>query len=483
MNVSHTKQLEILSLASEENKEFTEFVLKQNLQSDEQKDCEKIFQYLRYGFGEATYERFLKHIKYAGIRSDRNAIILTVKNEFIKGVILQSYFREISTFVYNNCKIAKKIEIAIKPVEVPITKSVSKQVTQYQPKQKTDISISFDDFIEGDSNRLAYHSAKQVADMILSNNYYNTPSLCIFGPVGMGKTHLMKSIVSHIKSSEYNCKIEYISAENFKNSYIEAVRTNNLFNFKQRFTELDALLLDDIQFICSGTGSLEREFERILNNLVDNRKWVVIACDRAPSNLKIDARTQSRISSGLKVSIQPSDFNLRMLILKSKIQKMYNSYYIPLHVLEYIAANVMTSIRELEAILHNIIAYANVMQVKTIKDSIVHEILGRCDFSRNEKIVDVSVSKNVITFESIMQMVCEYYKIRKSDVLGISRIKKISQARAIIAYLARNETCMTLKEIGQELQRSHATIIYLVNLVSSDKDLLSDTKKLIQKYV
>ncbi len=491
MSVAHTKQLEIPPICTEMSA-FESFLFKKNLGQDERKDCMNLFQYFKNGFGDAAYDRFLKYIKYAGLKEERHAIVLVVPSDFMRGVIIQSYFREISSYVYNNCISAKKIEIVVKKIEQVVQKiprnnelSVLKQhIEEPHPyKRQIDTTVCFDDFVFDDSNRLAYWSARQVSDMILQDNCSSLPCLCIFGPVGMGKTHLMKSIVSHVKNANQNSKIEYLSAEEFKEAYIDAVRKNDLFSFKKRFAELDALLMDDVQFICSGSGNLEKEFARLLNHLVDNRRWIVIACDRAPSSLSIDDRTKSRISSGFKASIQQSDFNLRMLILQSKMQRMYNSYDVSTSVLEYIANNINSSIRELESILHNIISYANVMNIKTIKNSLVQEIIGRCDFSNSalEVVSEPKCSSVEIQFDDLLNITCKYYGVKRNDVLGSSRIHKVSRARSAIAYITRNETAMTLKAIGDKLDRNHSTVLYLINAVSKDKSLQEEINILIKK--
>jgi chromosomal replication initiator protein len=491
MSVAHTKQLEIQPIYSEANA-FESFLFKKNLGYDERQDCINLFEYFKNGFGDAAYERFLKYIKYAGLKEERNAIVLVVPTDFIRGVIIQSYFREISSYVYNNCVSAKKIEIVVKKIEPIVQKAqnsnglaiLKQNIEQPQPhRRKIDASVCFDNFVFDDSNRLAYCSAKQVSEMILQDNCSSLPCLCIFGPVGMGKTHLMKSIVGYVKNSNQNAKIEYLSAEEFKEAYIDAVRKNDLFSFKKRFADLDALLMDDVQFICSGSGNLEKEFARVLNYLVDNRKWIVIACDRAPSSLSIDDRTKSRISSGFKASIQQSNFNLRMLILQSKIQKMYNGYDLSNSVLEYIANNIISSIRELESILHNIISYANVMNVKTIKNTLVQEIIGRCDFNNSalEVVSEPHCSGFEINFDDLLDTTCKYYGVKRNDVLGSSRIHKVSKARSVIAYITRNETAMTLKEIGDKLNRNHSTVLYLINAVSKDKSLQEEINIVIKK--
>lgn len=495
MNTIQTKQLEILAVDHEKDG-FEEFLFKKNLSQEEIDDCKGLFQYLKSGFGGAAYQRFLKYIKYAGIREEREAVVLLVQNDFMKNVIIQSYFRDIASFVYNNFSTAKKIEIVVKKLEINDQGPEKGQITKVVPvrqhsdvrsydSKKIDESISFENFIFGDSNKLAYWASKQASEMIASNTFSIAPCFCIFGPVGMGKTHLMKSIAHYVIQTNDRIKIDYLSAEEFKESYIDAVRRNDLFSFKRRFADLDALLMDDVQFICSGSGNLEKEFARILNHLIDNRKWIVIACDRPPSSLKIDDRTRSRIAGGFKASIQPSDFDLRLLILQAKIKKMYNTYEISNDVLEYIADNVMTSIRELESILHNIISYAKVMRVRSIEDSMVREIIGRCDFKRSEIEVAADLqevkSSCDIAFDDLLNTTCSFYGITKKDLLGSSRIQKISRARALVAYVARGQTAMTLKDIGEKLSRNHATVLYLINLVSTDQSLQAEAETVIKK--
>lgn len=473
----HTRQLKIINIDSE----IESFISKKYLSDEEMADAEMLWQYLKTGFGDGAYERVLKYIKYSGMRENTDVMLLIVQNDLVKGVILQSYFKEIASFVYTNCKLAKKIELAVKHEKKDSTALVKtndivvKVINTAQKKDYIiDNSVQFDNFIYSDSNQLAYWSARQVSEMIVDNDYSGISSLCLFGSVGMGKTHLMKSIVNHVRNRKADCKIEYVSAEDFKDAYVNAVRQNSLYNFKKRFTNLDALLVDDVQFINSSTGSLEREFSRVLNSFIDNRRWIVLACDRPPSSLKIDDRTKSRIHSGLKASIEQSDVNLRLMILNAKLNKMYDSYEISPNLLEYIAQNVIHSIRELESILQSIIRYASMMKTKVVRESIVHEIVGKSDI----KLVSNVMNQTKVTDDDIIRAVCEFYNIKKSELIGNSRVKKVSRARSAAAYMARNHTSMTLKNIGEMLDRKHSTIIYLIKSVLDDKAFLSEINKI-----
>ena len=321
------------------------------------------------------------------------------------------------------------------------------------------------------------------------------PCLCIFGTVGMGKTHLLKSIVTKVKKNDPKCNIAYLTADQFRQQYIHNIRTQQLFEFKKWFAELDAIVIDDVQFICSANtnnkNNIEKEFSRILDNLIDNRKWIIIACDRPPSDLDLDCRTKSRIASGLTVNIQTSEYDLRLRILQSKIQKIKDNEtdMISLAMLQHIAEQVCSSIRELEAVLYNIITYIKVMKIRNLPTDIVDKIMHRTGIGKkDDKIIlansygDIETSKITSNFDSILDRVCSHYSVRQSDVIGSSRVQKISKARAIICYLAREHTSMTLKEIGIRMgNRSHATIMHLIKLCEADISYKQDIERIIRQ--
>jgi chromosomal replication initiator protein len=455
-----------------DEKEFNQFSIKKNLSLEEKEDLVKLYQFLKSGFNESAYSRCLHVIKYAGLRRERGAFVLIVPDLLAKNIILQSYFRDIAAFVSKNCQVAKKIEVSLKG---DFQEEAEKFVTYYHSEK----NLNFDTFLSSSSNKLAYWSARQTSEMIVRRQASPVPCLCIFGSVGMGKTHLTQAIVAEVKKLDPSCKIEYLSAEDFRERYFRAIRENNLFNFKQYFSSLDALVLDDVQFLSSGSGSsIERDFARILNQLIDNRRWIVLACDRPPNSLKFDSRTQARVASGLNIAIEQSDLDLRLMVLQAKLHELHQKDGLEISPvsLQYIAESVLSSIRSLESLLHIIVSHAKATRVNKLPESTIINLMKQHGYKNNQK----NFSKvNRPDFHKLLDKVAWYYKIDKEEILGEKRLKSLSKARSSLAYLARQELSMTLKEIGLKMGRNHATIVYLLKSFEKDPLFLEELDKII----
>jgi chromosomal replication initiator protein DnaA len=456
-------------------KEVQNFTIKDNLPLEEKEDLIKLYQYIRYGFHESAYFRFLKVIKYAGIRRERGAFILLVPDLLVKNVILQSYFKDIASFVSKNCKTARKIEIT---VQSDYQAECEEKVEKFTYKQ--DKNLNFETFFSSSSNKLAYWSARQTSEMIVKREASPLPCLCIFGSVGMGKTHLMKAIVSEVKRLDPHCKIEYLSAEDFRERYFRAIRENNLYYFKEYFSSLDALVLDDVQFLCSGSNhNIERDFARILNQLIDNRRWIVLACDKPPQYLKFDPRTQARITSGLKIAIEESDLDLRLMVLQAKLHELHqkDGLELSLESLHYIAEKVLSSIRSLESLLHIIVSHARATKSTKIQESTIRDLVTDHAIA---KIMPRQETKTVKpSFNKLLDKVASFYELDRDEILSGKRLQSLSRARSLVAYISRNELSMTLKEIGLKLGRNHATIIHLLKAVEKNPIFLQEVKKIV----
>ena len=465
-------QLEFDAMQFDE-KGFDQFSIKKNLSLEERHDIINLYNFLRFGFNKSAYSRCLQVIKYGGLRRERGAFVLLVPDLLAKNIILQSYFRDIATFVSKNCQVAKKIEVSL---QADFQEDLEKTMTILSPHKR----LSFDTFLSSSSNRLAYWSARQTSEMIVKKEASPVPCLCIFSSVGMGKTHLMQAIVAEVKKLDPSCKIEYLSAEDFRERYFRAIRENNLFHFKNYFSSLDALVLDDVQFLSSGSGSnLERDFARILNQLIDNRRWIVLACDRSPNDLKFDSRTQARVVSGLNIAIEKSDLDLRLMVLQAKLHELNqkDDFEISPEGLKYIAEGVLSSIRSLESLLHIMISHAKASKVTKLQENTILKLVKQHgDKKIKSKIKSIASRKD---FNQLLEKIAWVYELDKEEILGEKRVKSLSKARSVLAYLARQELSMTLKEIGLKMGRNHATIIYLLKSLEKNPVFLEEAKKIV----
>ena len=320
---------------------------------------------------------------------------------------------------------------------------------------------TFDSFIVGNSNRFAFTAARAVAEK--PGKAYNP--LFLYGKSGLGKTHLMHAIGNYIIQNT-NKKVLYVSSEQFVNDYIAAVRNNekNTFDkidsFKNKYRNIDVLIIDDIQFLGSATKGQE-EFFHTFNQLHDSNKQIIIASDRSVDDLKmLENRLITRFNWGLTANITPPDFGLRVDIIKRKIAHQEAAEDIPIEVIEYIANINDSDVRQLEGAITRVFAYALMMNHGVVTLDIAIEAL-------KDKISERSVYKNDI--HRIQRIVCEYFKIDIEDLKGKKRNALISQARHIAFYLCRIMTDDSYIKIGMEMgNRNHATAIHSFEKIKHD---------------
>ena len=311
---------------------------------------------------------------------------------------------------------------------------------------------TFDSFIVGNSNRFAFTAARAVAEK--PGKAYNP--LFLYGKSGLGKTHLMHAIGNYIIQNT-NKKVLYVSSEQFVNDYIAAVRNNekNTFDkidsFKNKYRNIDVLIIDDIQFLGSATKGQE-EFFHTFNQLHDSNKQIIIASDRSVDDLKmLENRLITRFNWGLTANITPPDFGLRVDIIKRKIAHQEAAEDIPIEVIEYIANINDSDVRQLEGAITRVFAYALMMNHGVVTLDIAIEAL-------KDKISERSVYKNDI--HRIQRIVCEYFKIDIEDLKGKKRSKDINYQRQIAIYLCRIMTNESYPKMGTYFGgRDHSTII------------------------
>ncbi len=325
-------------------------------------------------------------------------------------------------------------------------------------------NYNFDSFIEGDSNRLA-----RSAGMAVSNKPGGTSfnPLLIYGGVGLGKTHLAQAIGVRIKDKYPEKTVLYISSEKFTQQYIDSVRGNTRNDFIHFYQMIDVLIVDDVQFL-SGKSSTQDVFFHIFNHLHQNGKQVILTSDKAPVDMQdIEQRLLSRFKWGLSAELMPPDYETRILILKNKMFR--DGVEIPDDIVEYIAKNIKTNVRELEGVLISLIAQASFNR-KEFTIALTKQIVDK--FVKN--------TKKEVSIDYIQKVVSKYFEMDVSTLQSKTRKRHIVQARQLAMYFAKRMTKASLASIGSQIgSRDHATVLHACKTV----DNLAETDKSFRKYV
>lgn len=325
-----------------------------------------------------------------------------------------------------------------KPV---ISKDAADQKTNLNPK------YTFDTFVIGSNNRFAHAASVAVAES--PGKEYNP--LFLYGGVGLGKTHLMHSVAHYILQKDPSKKVLYVTSEVFTNELIDSIRNGNntsMTKFREKYRNIDVLLIDDIQFII-GKESTQEEFFHTFNALHGANKQIIVSSDRPPKDMEtLEARLQSRFEWGLIADISSPDYETRMAILRKKEE--IDGYNIDDEVIRYIATNIKSNIRELEGALNKLVALSN-LEKREINISMAEEVL---------KDIIAPNAKKEVTPQVILDVVAEHYGISPSDIIGGKRNAEIVVPRQIVMYLCREVTDTSYKAIGILLgNRDHSTII------------------------
>ena len=326
---------------------------------------------------------------------------------------------------------------------------------------------TFDSFIIGNSNRMAYAAAVAISDS--PGNAYNP--LFIYGNSGLGKTHLMHAIGNRIKQNDPSMKVLYISSESFTNEIINSIYNKNTEAFRKKYRNIDCLIIDDIQFL-KGKEQTQVEFFHTFNALHDSNKQIIISSDRLPKEIEtLEDRMRNRFEWGLVADIQPPDLETRMAILRQKAAN--DQIELPNDVLTLLATSITSNIREIEGAYTKIVAYSSLMHVPITLD-ITKNILDSMG-----NVVQVKQ----ITFESIVQAVAEHYRIKKDELFNKKRTRSIAYPRQVAMYLCRELADMSYPRIGELFGgRDHTTVIHAFEKISNesktDSKLQNDLKTL-----
>ena len=391
-------------------------------------------------------------------RNYRETIIETFKNEeiFIDDILFE--FKNKNSLPFSNEKnIPEKRDNNLSNIKNSLDNNNIEL-----PSSPLDKRFTFERFVVGKPNELAHAAAKRVSE--IGPVTFNP--LFLYGGVGLGKTHLMHAIAWQIKKTNPSSRMLYLSAEQFMYRFVQALRFKDMYGFKEIFRSVDILMVDDVQFI-AGKESTQDEFFHTFNALVEQGKQLVISGDRAPGEIDgLEERIKSRLAWGLVVDLHPTDYELRLGILQSKVEiqsKLHPGININNGILEFLAHRISSNVRVLEGSLTRLFAYASLVG-RSIDIDMAQECLA--DILR--------ISERKVTIEEIIRKVADHYNLRMSDMISARRSRTISRPRQLAMFLSKNLTSKSLPEIGRRFGgRDHTTVIHAVKKIEElkNKDL------------
>ncbi len=411
---------------------------------------------------EISYRTWIKDFEIEDI-SNNNIIILT-QNSVQKNMLESRYLPVIQNTFNFLTNINYEIKVISEEERGEEDTSYSQETPSVDPNSNLIPKYTFDSFVVGNNNRFAAAAALAVAEA--PGQAYNP--LFLYGGVGLGKTHLMHAIANEILKRNKNLNILYVSAERFTNHLINAIKDNKNEMFRNKYRNIDVLLIDDIQFI-AGKERIQEEFFHTFNTLHESGRQVIISSDRPPKDIQpLEDRLRTRFEWGLIADVSSPDYETRMAILKKKAQLEH--LIIEDDILSNIATKIESNIRELEGSLNKLIAMSKLEnQPITIALS-------------DKAIADVVLHKNtVLSPEYIQNIVAKYFNITVEDLKGSRRSADIAFPRQIAMYICRDVAQISTPKIGQAFgKRDHSTVMHACNKISSEMKENSNTKLIVE---
>ena len=408
---------------------------------------------------------------------------VAVKNSFFKTMLEENYANLIEGILSNI--MGKNISLIIETMEGEAslseelleprpTKTQQQQLfTEKTAEQQIDESnlnpkFVFETFVIGNSNRFAHAAAQAVAN----NPAHAYNPLFLYGGVGLGKTHLMHAIGNRIKQNNPGMKVLYTTSEKFTNEIINSIQNKNTEAFRQKYRNIDCLIIDDIQFL-KGKEQTQVEFFHTFNALKDANKQIIISSDRPPREIEtLEDRLRSRFDQGLTADIQPPDLETRMAILRTKA--LSDNIQMPNDVITLLATNIATNIREIEGAYTKIVAYTSLMDMPITMET-AQKVLS--DMGN-------TVKTRTITFEGITKVVAEHYNIRQDELFNKKRTQNIAHPRQVAMYLCRELADLSYPKIGELFGgRDHTTVIHAYEKISKNKNTNLALQKELQEMI
>ncbi|MEH6629231.1 MAG: chromosomal replication initiator protein DnaA [Halopseudomonas aestusnigri] len=449
-----------------------------------QQQWDRVLNRLRAEVGEAAYRSWLKPLSL--LSGDGTFVRMAVPTRFMRDWVAGNYQDRIQVLWLEEIGVSAQVEIVVQQPARPVPKPAlvdapgfvdvkEKPAAVFEVKSAPPVAhvtidnpqlpevqritgpldprFTFDNFVVGKPNELAYAAARRVADA----DAVPFNPLFLYGGVGLGKTHLMHAIAHQIRTAHPEKKVIYLSAEKFMYQFVRALRTKDTMSFKEQFRSVDVLMIDDVQFI-GGREATQEEFFHTFNALVDQNRQVVISADKSPSDLEgVEERMKSRLGWGLVADIHPTTYELRLGILESKAEQL--DVVIPQKVIEFLAHKITSNIRELEGALNRIVAHATLVG-RSISLETTQEVLHDLLRSNDRR----------VTIEEIQKKVAEHFNIRVSDMHSSRRARAVARPRQIAMYLSKHLTSRSLPEIGRKFGgRDHTTVMHAVKKVDELK--------------
>ena len=407
---------------------------------------DNVLSQLKGELSETTIATWFDELEAVDIQG--NTFILHCSNDFKKGYIESLFMKNIKASLHD----IFSTDFEVKILDDLDYAELKDNRPHRQSERFTSAEFTFETFVVGPSNKLAYAASVSVAEHPAQN--YNP--LLIYGDSGLGKTHLIYAIANVIRRNDPRSKIAYVKGDDLTNELVDAIREGKTAEMREKYRQADLLLVDDVQFI-AGKKQTQEEFFHTFNTLYESGRQIVLTSDRPPKEItQLEDRLRTRFEWGLMVDVAPPDFETRFAIVQNKAAML--GVKLPNEVTDYIAENITSNVRQIEGTLNKILAYRDLLD-----DQVNEETVSRAIRDMLKKSNDFAPTPSII-----VGYICSYFHVDEETLRGQSRSRDVVAARQIAMYLIRRMTSMSLNDIGKEFgDRDHSTILHSLDKVES----------------